>query len=474
MNVKHQLLFAAAWLMAASAAQAQAPKLSSLLQRSPAATNAVGYIHTESLSKLVGDSEVASRMSERVDDIWFVSEIDIAELRPRWEAGYATLRRKYDKDDVVSALDGYVDDIGGREAIWTPSQSYLVPVSDSVLGFLRPANRPMLANWFKSHQRTSIPTFLNEKSKQSEKYLSLMLAVSLEDAFSQAALEHRLKQLDSLKSVTDSKRSELSGVLASIRGASLILGRKDLSQCILELSFGESAEALEPFANELFHEISVKNGSEIEELSVWKSKVDGTKLSFKGTLGQGALSSLLSIFSLSDRAERLASAVASDRKESAPSSGPSPTKTKEYFQDVRRIIERVRDNKAKTPGALAKWNNNRARKIDDLSIIGIDDEMVAYGSFVSASLRNDALAIQRINIRSGQVKADQSLNDGFYREGYYGSGYSGYNNSVDQQRVTGAKARGAAYSNYRQMLSSVDQRTADVKKSMERKYQIEF
>ncbi len=471
-NLKFKCVF---FLIFASPVLAQEAKLSSLLERSPATTNSIGYIHTESLAKLVGGS-AAEGMAQKVDDIWFASEIDIVELHPRWEAGFATLRKAYRKDAVVKATEGYVDKVEGREAIWTSSQSYLVPLSDNVLGFLRPANRSMLANFFKDYERTSTPSYLIEKSAQSEKYLSFMVAVSMENAFSPMALQRKLAGLDSVKGMNAAQQAKAAEVLASIRGASLILGRKDLAQCIIELTFGESPAVLGPVANKLFHEITVKNGSEVAELSNWKSKVEDKKLVFRGELSKEALHSLLGIFTLADRAEKLASSVSSDR-ESPSASTEVAYKTRDYFKGVRDQIEQVRSHNAKTPGAMAKWNNNRARRIDDMSIIGVDDEMVDYGAFVAASLRNDSLAIQKINIKAGQIQQEESLNDGYYyynRDGYYNSGYGYYNNSRDQQRVTGAKARGSAYASYRQMLSAVDQRTADTKRAMERKFQIEF
>ena len=68
---------------------AQDEKLELLLNRSPAPPNAIGYVNIGSLNQLMNDAGMSPNVSENVEDFWFISDLDITTLRPKWEAGYA-------------------------------------------------------------------------------------------------------------------------------------------------------------------------------------------------------------------------------------------------------------------------------------------------------------------------------------------------------------------------------------------------
>ena len=146
-----------------------------------------------------------------------------------------------------------------------------------------------------------------------------------------------------------------------------------------------------------------------------------------------------------------------------------------------RHIESVRNHHAKTTGSLAKWNDIQARKLDEIYVVGVDELAVEFGVAVARAFRNDASAIRNININAGKSKASTNSYSGYGNDGggYYGNRYGyGYNNhknySTERSRVIGAFARGNAYQNYRQMLKEIDQRAADVRRELDRRYQMPF
>ena len=101
----------------------------------------------------------------------------------------------------------------------------------------------------------------------------------------------------------------------------------------------------------------------------------------------------------------------------------------------------------------------------------MDPQVVDYAANVAEILRGNALTIRSGNIAAGQAKTSQGAS-----RGYYGNGY-GYRNAYDvaaSKRVTNARARGAAYSDYTSILAQIDQMTADLRRAMTEKYKLQF
>lgn len=461
-------------------AVSQESKIGDLLKRTPAPANAVIYMHVPSLKKLTSEAEMKTPLSDEIEEIWAISNLQIHALVPQWEAGYATLNRTIDSKSLAQGLKGYVDEVNGKEVVWTPNQSYLVPIENG-LGFLRPANRPLLSSWLSSQGNASADSYLLEQSRaQSEKFLSLMLGLELENAFSPVALAERLKGLDSVKNL-DAK--VVSALLGSVRGISIIVGRQSLKQCILSVDFGSSPQVLEPVARELLNEILNKNGTAAPEVLTWDVKVAGNRISYQGPISEDSLHGILGIFSLRQQAEEVSSSVSGDTPVDT-SAGPNVYASKKYFDRVLALIERVRKYEAQSTGYRAKWNEQNARRIDELSTVGVDPDMIDYGSKVSDMLRENSTAIRNVNVSTGQTQASQGLSRGVswgyggYGGGYYGGNYAyGYydaNKTTDYQRVSGAQAAMAGFGSFQNTISAIDQLTGDTRRAMTTKYGTQF
>ncbi|WP_233148592.1 hypothetical protein [Rhodopirellula sp. MGV] len=441
-------------------------KISLLLDRSPAKANAIGYINVPSLNKLMEDAGFSSRVTSTVDEVWFIADLELAEMRPKWEAGYAVLKRPVDSERLADSLGGYVDTVESQQVIHAPHQTYFVPGTEHPerLGILRPTDRAFLAGWLTPTMNIQYTPFLNSQANQPEAYLSFMMAIELRNVLSPVSLATRLQSIESLKS---NSPESVAKVLASIQGVSVIVGRKSLQQCIVKFQFQNSPASLKPIAAEMLAEILEKNGLSAAEVKSWKVAVEDNTLSLQGPITQSTLSGLMSVFSVQSQAERAAGRVTLEGGEEKQVAYQS----KHYFDEVNAIVERTRDHKSQTTGAMASWNDKRARQIDELPTLNVDPEMIQFGVDVATLLRGNALSVRQTNIQAGKVKASQSLDSGYYNDGY---GYYNSNSSVDYQRVTDAMARGNAYGNYRGALSQIDKMTAEVRRAMTEKYQIQF
>ncbi len=452
----------------------QRDKLEQLLTRSPSPPNVIGYINVTSLNKLLADQGINPQIANSVQEYWFVSKLELSELRPKWEAGYAVLSHGIDAEKLTQSTGGYVDTIEGKSVVWAPGQTYFVPGKSNQLGMLRPADRSLLSQWLREGVHFNGTDFLNRRAKPPEEFLSVMLAVELKDAFSPVPLAAKLADYQALKAQPP---KSVANILASIQGVSIIVGRNGLGECIVSAEFAKSPASLKLIAGDLLAELLSRNGTAAPEVRTWKVSVEGHSLSFKGPITEATLSGLISIFSLQDKA---AHAASTNLTSSVSQEQQAAYRTKSYFDDVNAIVERTRKYSAQTTGALAKWNDQRARQIDEMGTLKVDPDMVQYGSNVASLLRGNALNIRKGNIVAGKERAEEggsndSYGGGYYGGGYYGNGYGSNTNSVvDQQRVISARARGNAYANYRETLNQIDQLTAAMRREMTDKYQIQF
>ncbi len=268
-------------------------KLQKLLHRSPSPANAIGYMHIPTLKKLLTEANIPLAIADGVEDVWLVSELDTASLTPSWEAGYATVT-KLDAEKLAVAMDGYVDKVGDQQVVWTPRQSYLLPLGTDRIGFLRPARRWLLASWIDSQQDNPIPAYLLQQAKQSEGFLSLMLAVDLEDSF------HLLcYKLGAVVRVArqDQEPPSLGAIFVVGARAQHYRWPSQFVECILSVQFDESPADFAPHAAAVLNEILNHNGTSAPEVASWKTKVEGNSLVFQGPISADSLDGVFNIFS---------------------------------------------------------------------------------------------------------------------------------------------------------------------------------
>jgi hypothetical protein len=442
-------------------------KIAMLLDRTPAQANSICYLNVPALNTLMDEAGFSQPISNSVQEVWLIADLDFALLRPRWEAGYAIVRKPLTADAIAASVGGYVDSVEGQNVVHAPRQTYFVPATDNPerLGILRPTDRRLLAGWISPGPNMMYSAFLTSQASQPEAYLSFMLAVDLKNALSPVSLASRIENFESLKT---KPAESVAKILASIEGFTVIVGRESLQQCIVKFQFASSPASLLPVAPELLAEILERSGNDAPEVKTWKVSVKENVLSLQGPITQSTLSGLLGVFSMQGQAERVASRGTVDE---ATKEKQVAYQSKYYFSEVTAIIERTRDHKSQTTGAMASWNDKRARQIDELATLNVDPAMVQYGSDVAELLRNNALTVRQGNIDAGKVKANQTLDSGYYNDGY---GYYSTNSIMDYQRVADSVARGNAAGSYRETLKKIDQLTAETRRNMTEKFQIQF
>jgi hypothetical protein len=317
--------------------------------------------------------------------------------------------------------------------------------------------------WVEANANHSSPAYLTTQAKQSEQYLSFMLGVSLKNSFSSVLLANRLAAYDSLK---NQDPQALGRLFASIQGVTIIVGRNSLSQCIFSVEFGESPASLATIASTVFNEVLNRNGVSAPEVATWKSRIDGNKMSFQGPISAESLDAVLGIFSIRGFAEEVSDRLAPMSQSTQTSSSAIQIASKEYFDKVKTFIERVRKYEAQTTGYRARWDEQQARRIDELGTLNVDPLLIDYGANVASILRGSSTTIRTGNVAAGQVSAAQSQFGGYgYGGGYYAAREAG---------VTKAQQRMGAGGSYREAIAEIDQMTGDIRRAMTAKYKVQF
>ncbi len=175
--------------------------------------------------------------------------------------------------------------------------------------------------------------------------------------------------------------------------------------------------------------------------------------------------------------------------------------SQKYFSSVNQYIKDLRNKEPQRIAQYGIWFDKYARKIDQLPMVNVDNDMLDYGAYVAQQFRNAGTAIQGIGVRS-RVRQVENVNaaggpgywgsgyDGggyyyggsYYRGGYgYGGGYARANavqsGLRQQQRIrtqVNVQEKAMGTSAARAIMKDIDNASAVVRREMTQKYNAEF
>ena len=445
--------------------QAQSTGLGELLATTPDRANAILYVDAPSVRSFVAGTPLHQDLPESLKEVKIAADLDLKAFSPNWEIGYLTLKKSADAAALSSTTGGYVDSIANRSVVWSPNKSYLVPMGEDLVGLVRPADRKLVSRWLKN-EKSNASGFLTKHALQSSQFFAVLLAVDLEDVWSPIAIQDKISGFTSLKSVNS---KQVVTLLSSIRGIRLVVSKKNLDDCIISIEFGGSPEFLLPVAKDFFVEVLDRSQSSIPEASDWTPSVDGNVLAFRGKISPATLDDLLGVFTAQQVHERLTNG----ESESSGNSNQEKTglnASKDYFNKVTDIIDRVRSYSAHGTGDRAQWNARLANRIDELPTLNVDSDLIDFGVRVSSGLRGNVVAMQKANITAGTARV---VNEGGYGYGNYNYA-GGYYYDVNAPAKYRATAQGAGNMSYRELISAIDQMVGDIRREMTEKYQVQF
>ena len=470
-----------ALMLLASPALAQWPEI---LDALPAGANALAVVDVQALRDQAAKGktdtqgaqavirDLGAELSEDVRRLAIAALVDYGSMEPMWEMSVAELARPISAREISLLEQGYVDKLEGRDVVWSPRSTYFVPLTPTRLAAAKPANRQLLARWLQnlsSGIRVGLPPYLRSIADTDTKQAAIVLALDFHDAVSARPARERLKTLDAVQQ-GDANIEEIANLLGGLEGVVFTVRLEKGLRGTIRVEFDRSPKVLAKVGKPMLLEILGRRGAYVEDLETWKPSVIGNSFVLQGSISASALRRALSFLTTPSTVGSLGrEAIATSQSESQSDVQRKAGASKRYFDAVTKTVADVRTFKWTTTGQAAMWNDRMARKIDDLPLLNVDEDLLNYGNGVSNLLRGAGTTIRQANIAVGPQRHRGAGYD-------YGSGGYGYgiNDVSSSSRQLTAEATAQGMKQHTQNLTTTDQLTADIRRKMTQRYQIEF
>jgi hypothetical protein len=136
-----------------------------------------------------------------------------------------------------------------------------------------------------------------------------------------------------------------------------------------------------------------------------------------------------------------------------------------YFKTMEKLIDDLRGGL--NTDAKTVWYEKTARKIDDMPILHVDEELLAFGANTAKALRETAEQGRNVGRANSANQVAAIASYGNYYDGY---GYS----SAQQYPVMQIQANNASSQNRTRGMQSLNNGLGDIRRKMTKKYQVEF
>lgn len=494
----------------AASAQAQFDKLAHFV---PSTANAVVFVNVEKL--MTSPVAVREKWMEKRDAA-FASGISF--LPP--DAKYAVLAKNYDLDlwlptweaavveldssdtlaKAVSREGRTPDTINGRKAVAISEDVYLVQLAETMGAFMTPANRQAVSRWLRdadAHSGLRLSPYLTEAYKYANDFgTPLILSLDMEDVVTIEGIKMRLEDAAEFMKLQKLDFEQTAQMLAGIRGLTLGITFNQQPFGKVRVDFKDNV-ILSPEAAKaaLLHALE-EHGAMIEEFVEWKPAVEGKVFTIEGHFTESGIQRISSLF---DRPPSLKQVETPARQGKLTQEQAVLQASQNYFSQVTKLLDDLKKEKDRsstyTMGSIGVWMDKYATKIDQLSVLNVDEELVNYAVGVSDSLRAAYSSIRygAARSRNRQLSTQMPYNYysygttyGFtYRQGLYGAGYwpYGYSGTVavadtaayrhERTRVR-TEERTQSAMTARDIMAKVHSDTADIRRKMTMKYQVDF
>ncbi len=421
-----------------------------------------------------------------------------------WEAAIMTMTEPLSMRSIARAEGGYVDQINGKEAVWSPSDAYLIGVGEKTLGIISPAQRQAVSRWIgnlKSSRVRRLPAYLDMAIARVTPTNQIVMAIDLKDA----ASPHRVADtLESSEAITKANLNveKVVSLIGSLVGASVEIAIDSQATAKIRIDFGQPVNMPDATAKQLVLEAAKHLGLDLPGLEKAKLVVVDKAIIMEGVLPTDGLRRVLSLLEIpttkfSELREKTAGMTAATGNPNLPPKTTSPgdpqsqTETAKssqvYYKSVMSLLDDLRQDRDKQDprgGMDAVWMERYARKIDRLPILNVDPQLLDWGAKTAGTLRTMATTRRGAGLNEGVRNAQLRTSSNAYAANYYnytynynGAGYGVVTNATgnekdrnqihkeEQNRATATKVEG---------WQLIEEASANIRRVMTERYGIEF
>ena len=416
------------------------------------------------------------------------SQLDLGGgLQPVWELAIVDLGRTPSFALIARREGGQLDTIATRPAVKLGSGRTAVELETGVVLGTDQPSRQAIARWLSGASGTSrLSPFLKGAVERADKQAQLVMALDLTDSVTAPRLRKMLEQFEPLQGKT-ADQADIAEILASVKGVLASVHVTDKRDGTVLIEFGKPTALMQRVAKPLVDEMMSQLEISLPDLDSWTATASGNSLVLKGEFSEGDLRRIVSLFAVSSPTRQVGD---TDSTESAGSDSSPPAASSErvkaeasrkYFQSIKHLVDELRKTLGGTRDNHNVWMERYARKIDDLPIKDVDNDLPTFGGNVSSSIRYQAQAGRMGALRAGVREAQpvyQSYSYGAGAVGPYGS-YAGYSAS-GTVRVAPDRAmiRIEEHANAAQVkiseMKQIDDGMVQIRRAMTQKYNVEF
>lgn len=409
------------------------------------------------------------------DKVLAVAQFDIVrDFNRGWDVTLFGLTESIPLRLVARAEGGYVDKIEGTDAVWIPSDAYVLQAGENTLVMQAPANRQSVARWIDRHKNSrmsEISDYLGVAVSAMKRDPQIVMALDTRDAPQAHRVKQQLEQSGFIEK-HGLNLDQMTTLLSGLRGVILEVSLTDKISATARIDFSEKVNLSSNVAKALVLAALDARQMSLPGVDAWKCSVVDKSIVMDGDLPMDSMRRLLSLM---EPPSTKFSSLKDANVETA--SGDDMAKNSlAYFQETQELMKDLRQ-KAGSYTSDAYWIDRYAGKIDRLPILHVDDELLDYGQKLSETLRVMSGSRKMTNLQGGAASRGDLSTGGISYNSGYGYGYYNYSTPRSRQTAAGNDRANAAASGTAVKLQGwnlIDNATTEVRREMTKRYNLEF
>ncbi|MCA9054420.1 MAG: hypothetical protein KDA75_11315, partial [Planctomycetaceae bacterium] len=410
-----------------------------------------------------------------------------------WSAALMQVPAGTELATLAGDSDASPEYLGRSPALRGARDALFLDVRPGLLGVMAPGYRQDAGRWSRQMSSRADPEISPILLEVAQRPEHIVLAMDLQDMLDPTRVRSRLEADDTLAR-EPSTRIRIATQLLRIRGIEMAITVGETIDSTVTISFNDDLMRQPAVFHKIFNSVLADMGLGIDEFDTAEPVIDGKTFTIRTPLAEESLRRILSIIVPPPPARPLAEAEPEPAAEAvqtppkAARSAPLVTPreaSRQYLLAVNHIIDDLKaaNARAKTYARTATWHDNFARKIVNLSTIGVDQELIAYGTSVAGKLRAIAASLrgQEIDVSAQQSNLTYSYHShpawwSFNVWGGVDWGYGGYEveSNLQQVRQRQAEVVAAGAKDRLGVWQQIDDERARVETAMRQRYGDDF
>ncbi|MDX1964676.1 MAG: hypothetical protein SFX18_16115 [Pirellulales bacterium] len=367
------------------------PAVADLLKFVPETANAVMVIRVQDLvNSPRGQAEKwrtadnhdlldgALRIPPWVNLLVRASHISSQSLQGNWTVSLTPRPENLTLETMIKMADANVEKIGDQ-TVARNRRGYAAEVRPGVIGMMSPPLRQDFARWVRGEfigDRHPLSPYLQITAANTT--APIVLAYDLQDFFDPLHLQQFLAASPTLAK-TPEKQAPLLRLLTQLQGARMAIQVDDQITADFQLNFFTELPPDAAILRELLIEAAGDAGLGLPELEQAEVTVSDKTVSLRMGLSDSSLRLLLTLIT-APLPEQQSATMANNTTGTQRTVDVAATQA--YYTEMRRLIRDLRSLNRRNAGydRTATWHDNYARRIREMSTIGVDTRLLQFGA----------------------------------------------------------------------------------------------